>query len=320
MFAPADGFNSAMDRTAGNLRYLGFCTFAALCVAAFEPTSSAGLNLPVRSLFWVAHLGVGLALCLTVKAALVRSPITLPPWQLAGLAGLLATLPYAPFAWWLEHQFPIDELDSLEASVPFASAVVQEWSDLVAPFVLTWIAIEWLMSLVRKSGQPQQSQIAAVESSPTSDRAAFPLASEASEYVPAISPATSPTKNSATRRDSSQPLLDLLPPELGSEITSVSAEEHYLRVRTTRGEALVRCSFGKAVNEYLCDWNGIQVHRSHWINIEHARQLVRLKGQWTCITGKDDHIPVSRRKRSEVTQRLADHAIYARRLPAASRL
>lgn len=307
MFAPPAGFNSAMDGTAGNLRYLGFCTLAALCVAAFEPTSSAGLNLPVRGLFWITHLSVGLALCLMVKAALVRSPITLPPWQLGGLAGLLATLPYAPIAWWLEQQFPIDELDSLETPVPFASAVLQEWSDLVAPFVLTWIAIEWLMSLVRKSEQPQPSQIAALDSSSLSGRAAFQLASEASENVPAKSP------------DSKQPLLDLLPAELGSEITSVSAEEHYLRVRTTRGETLVRCSFGKAINEYLNGMNGIQVHRSHWINIEYARQLVRLQGQWTCITGKDDHIPVSRRKRSEVTQRLADHAIYARRLPATAR-
>jgi hypothetical protein len=59
-----------------------------------------------------------------------------------------------------------------------------------------------------------------------------------------------------------------LPPELGTSILALTAEDHYLRVHTERGDTLIHHRFSDAVRE-LGD-AGVQVHRSWWV----ARQAV----------------------------------------------
>jgi hypothetical protein len=60
-------------------------------------------------------------------------------------------------------------------------------------------------------------------------------------------------------------LRDKLPlPLRRAAIRALSAEDHYLRVHTNRGEALVLMSLGAGMAALGPD-AGIQVHRSHWI-------------------------------------------------------
>jgi hypothetical protein len=83
--------------------------------------------------------------------------------------------------------------------------------------------------------------------------APVPQPAAASEPVPAPEPA--PTPN---------PLFDALPPELGSAIIALEMEDHYVRVHTMLGSALVLMRMRDAV-ALLGELEGMQVHRSWWV-------------------------------------------------------
>jgi tetratricopeptide (TPR) repeat protein len=61
------------------------------------------------------------------------------------------------------------------------------------------------------------------------------------------------------------PCGDLIPYELQGEVLCLKAEDHYLRVYSTAGEALVLFRFSDAVKA-LPKEAGLQVHRSYWVS------------------------------------------------------
>lgn len=85
----------------------------------------------------------------------------------------------------------------------------------------------------------------------------------------------------------------LPPPYRGAEIYAVSAEDHYLRVHTSAGGALLLLRFADALAE-LDGIEGAQVHRSWWV----ARAAIlgaRRDGRKMTLTLKGDiNAPVSR--------------------------
>jgi len=66
------------------------------------------------------------------------------------------------------------------------------------------------------------------------------------------------------------PCADLIPAELQGEVFCLKAEDHYLRIYTSAGEALVLFCFSKAIKS-LSQEKGMLVHRSFWV----ARQAVK---------------------------------------------
>ena len=87
------------------------------------------------------------------------------------------------------------------------------------------------------------------------------------------------------------PILARLQPARRGRLLSLSAEDDYVRVRTTAGEALVLMRLGDAVAEAA---PGLRVHRSHWV----ARAAVaeaRRAGDGAVLTLRTgEEIPVSR--------------------------
>ena len=63
-----------------------------------------------------------------------------------------------------------------------------------------------------------------------------------------------------------------LPHEKRGPVWAVTAEQHYLRVYTARGDDLVLMRFSDALDE-LKAFEGIQIHRSHWIAAVGAADL-----------------------------------------------
>lgn len=85
----------------------------------------------------------------------------------------------------------------------------------------------------------------------------------------------------------------LLPYHLGDDLVSLSSEDHYIRVVTDRGNALVRYRFADAIKE-LSGIMGIQVHRSHWVAVR-AVERVSSDGKGYRIRLTDgNEFPVSR--------------------------
>ena len=69
------------------------------------------------------------------------------------------------------------------------------------------------------------------------------------------------------------PLADKLPFALKrARVLALSAEDHYLRVCTDRGEALIHMTLAEAATRLPA---GFQIHRSHWINDGTVQALKR---------------------------------------------
>ncbi len=89
------------------------------------------------------------------------------------------------------------------------------------------------------------------------------------------------------------PLLARLPFDRRGPIVALSAEDHYTRVRTTRGDDLLLIRLADAMAE-AAPTPGIRVHRSHWVALDQVA-TVRRDGERAIVTlrtGGD--IPVSR--------------------------
>lgn len=88
-------------------------------------------------------------------------------------------------------------------------------------------------------------------------------------------------------------LMDRLPLDKRGPLVALSVEDHYVRIRTTRGETMLLMRLADAIRE-TAPTPGLQVHRSHWIAIDAVR-AVRREGDraiLTMTTGRD--IPASR--------------------------
>jgi len=88
-------------------------------------------------------------------------------------------------------------------------------------------------------------------------------------------------------------ILDRLPMDKRGALVAISVEDHYVRIRTTAGEAIVLMRLSDAIRE-TSPVVGLQVHRSHWVAIEAVRSVAR-QGDRAILTMKvGDPIPASR--------------------------
>lgn len=88
--------------------------------------------------------------------------------------------------------------------------------------------------------------------------------------------------------------LDRLPLKLrGAEIWAVEAEDHYLRLHTSRGQDLILMRLADAVAE-LEGIEGMQVHRSWWIARDAIADARRGDGRAVLTLKDGSNVPVSR--------------------------
>jgi len=99
------------------------------------------------------------------------------------------------------------------------------------------------------------------------------VAKSAEDETPVIGPAQ--VSRSAGEIHPGDALLKRLPAELrGAEIISISMQDHYAQVVTSRGEALLLIRLSDAM-DLVTDVDGGQIHRSHWVAAAHVGDLVK---------------------------------------------
>lgn len=76
-------------------------------------------------------------------------------------------------------------------------------------------------------------------------------------------------------------------------ILSLSAEDHYVRVRTDRGQALILINLADAIAA-LGPEAGVRIHRSHWVARAAVRSVTRQSGRVGVRLDDDLVLPVSR--------------------------
>lgn len=97
----------------------------------------------------------------------------------------------------------------------------------------------------------------------------------------------------APRDPTAPPILRRLPLEKRGELISMTVEDHYVTIFTTRGRAMVLLRLSDAVDE-TAPVAGLRVHRSHWVALDQVRSA-RRSGAKVILTMSDGRdIPVSR--------------------------
>lgn len=101
----------------------------------------------------------------------------------------------------------------------------------------------------------------------------------------------------ATSANPAQRFLNRLPSKIGTDLKCITVEDHYIRVYTALGDAMILMRLADAISE-LDGFAGTQVHRSWWVAysaIEHiSKDKRRYTIQISCSNGEPAmRVPVS---------------------------
>lgn len=263
--------------------WLGFLAVAGLALAlaltALEPASSQGLGVLPRLVFWALHNAAALVLLSVAQLAITRTRWLgrASPLLQVALAGVLGAVLFTPVALGLDTLFAFLS-DTLGDDPSLVRALAEEFAALAPPLWLIW----GLLNAPRLVHLREQSDPAMP--APEQAVTAAPLEGEA----PPASPPDPDTLAEFWGR---------VPPRIGRDIVALTAELHYLRVYTTRGEALIFMAFGRAVDALAAE-RGFQIHRSHWVALAHVAEFVQTDGKAFCVLDTGLRLPVSRANRA----------------------
>lgn len=95
-----------------------------------------------------------------------------------------------------------------------------------------------------------------------------------------------------------------LDPATGTDIVSLSMQDHYVQVSTTSGTQLVLIRFADALTE-LEALDGLRIHRSHWVALKHVTGITRDDGKLRAQLDDGRSLPVSQTYAKALRTRLA---------------
>jgi len=99
------------------------------------------------------------------------------------------------------------------------------------------------------------------------------------------------------------PFFRRLPHHLGTELSYLSMQDHYVEVVTSKGKEMLLMRFSDALAE-LEDYNGLQIHRSHWVSKEAVAGPKRVDGKLFLQMVDNAELPVSRSFQAQVKEEL----------------
>lgn len=283
---------------------------ALFTIAGAEPARH--MPLPAAFAFWALSVGAGLALAVAATAALARWPgVRRPPrWQVVGLGGVIGLLLYAPLSLGIEGAYPaigpqeaddgwVDRLESAGGLGALAAELLQ-----AGPlYLLTWA----LLNVAPATTAAQSVSVAAPPAVPESPGMIDPPRAVARTPTETAVPDPSPAPPCCAAEALGWPAA------LGDEVLSVSADLHYLHVRTTLGRATVLGSL--AAVEAHFGGSGLRIHRSHWVARRAICRVARGSGGWRCELQDGQRLPISRRRVAEVRALLGSDFVLTAAAP-----
>lgn len=93
------------------------------------------------------------------------------------------------------------------------------------------------------------------------------------------------------------------PLRLGDDLMHAEAQDHYVTIATTAGQATLKLSFSDCVNA-LKGYHGMQCHRSHWVRFKHVRKIKPAGSAYVCVLDDGTCVPVSRRRYRDLKKNL----------------
>lgn len=217
-------------------------------------------------------------------------PVRIVSWTGFALLGYVFYRPMDPLATWAHRAFDLPRwalliATSLIATVPMSAAIIAISSLPNAP---VWPGMESAMAtyfsvLVIGGAVTAFFNLAKPGQSGPEPVPAPPLAP-----APISTPVPPPVSAIAANT-----LLDQLPPELGSNIIALEMEDHYVRVHTALGSALVLMRLRDAM-VLMGETEGMQVHRSWWVARGAVEDVLRDGRNIRLKLTRDVEAPVAR--------------------------
>jgi hypothetical protein len=264
-----------------------------LALTLMEPASAFGLPWWQRAGFYAAHVAPAMAAAWWVSGWLFNRPGLQhwPAWALLAFAGAAAGVALAPWSVALEMALGVVDLDEPDAvplpltAAAWRSELANELLQVPPRTALFWLAMNlWVLWRARR---PEvEAAMPAVTSPP----------GPASAPSPPPSPAPSPAPSPDTAA-----LLERLPARLGRDVVQLEAQQHYLRVVTTRGEHLLLHGLAPATAELSRRGiAGMQIHRSVWVAWAHVERLDLRPGSLAAVLRDGRRLPIGRRRARDV--------------------
>jgi len=265
-----DGIRIAIDRATMRtalIYYLGIPLATALIFGLNHSGMARYLAIPIAVPYWIG-IAVPFWILLDVSSRvtfIVTRPWNPPRWLvlfLGSVASMILIAPYVQAYMPLFEPF-LEEGRSYQITTTLPDALQEDWKRLFgfAGVPLYWLGISFIFlrffgfpKYLVKDGRP------AAPAQPDPD--ARPATGAAPEALPSSAelPGVMPRADFLPRHG----YLALIPARLGTTILALQAEDHYVRVHTDVGSALIRYRFADAIKESK-HLDGLQVHRSFWI-------------------------------------------------------
>lgn len=241
----------------------GFAFLLAGIIAALNPAATQGLPFGLALMHWVLHIVGAAAIFIAIAAVALR--LGLPLLWATAVAVLGLPLGLAPLS--LAVEAGLAKIMGVPAGAP--DGLLEELGRVALPSIglvslAAFIAIKSAGFVIR-----HRRRLQAHFAKEPALRSVFPS----------------------------------LPHELGEDLISVSANDHYVHVRTTLGTTMLGGRFADCV-ERLKPFAGLQVHRSHWVRQKHVLRLAPKGSSYICILSDGTQIPVSRRRHAELKRLL----------------
>jgi hypothetical protein len=248
---------------------LGVMTVIGIFLGLTGPFGSIAAPLPERLVTWIGFAWLGYA-CYRPMQTVVswgERTLALPRWGMLIATCLVATVPMTIAV------LALNRLPTGPLLWPGLDIVMGTYFSVL----VIGGAVTVLFNLVQSGPRP------------ATPVAATALAPQAPEPAPAPVAAPPPPN----------PLFDQLPPELGSAIIALEMEDHYVRVHTALGSALVLMRLRDAT-ALVGDLEGMQVHRSWWVARGAVEDVLRDGRNIRLRLARGIEAPVARAKVAEL--------------------
>lgn len=290
--------------------YLGVPMCLAI-VMAWNPTGMRAPRMQGPFLPAVYWLGILLPLWALLdlsahglRSACRRLSVRLPFVLLLVASALLATLlmrPYLIYYWAM-----VDHLLDPVTARPL-SALAPPWPQSVAEFLQTvrragfllavWTAVN--LFYLHALGVPRYGYSRA-EPDRTLEDEGPPVEASLSLVAPGAAAPANGADPAALRAPA---FLERLGRDGDRDILVLQAQDHYLRVTTATGSALVLYRFSDAVRE-MDSHGGIRAHRSYWVARSAVKRLIARGGRHFLLLTNGERVPVSRTYLEDVRRQL----------------
>jgi len=253
---------------------LSVMTAIGVFLALIGAFGSMAAPLPLRLASWIGFAWLGYAFFRPMETVVswAERALDLPRWGLLIAACLISAAPMtaAVLAIGSLPRAPVWPGLEVAAGTYFSVLVVGS-------------AVTVLFNVVKPGQRPDAVP------TPVQNPVAAPSAHAFAAQEPPPSPPASPAN----------PLLDQLPPELGSDIIALEMEDHYVRVHTALGSALVLMRLRDAMT-LIGDLEGMQVHRSWWVARAAVEDVIRDGRNIRLQLARGLEAPVARAKVAEL--------------------